>query len=375
MNNASSSSGNVADNGSDHSAPQHQGQPKQKGYTKKKNLGVALVGLGSYSEKQLAPALKETKHCDLVGVVSGDSEKLKKWSRQYNLKEKNLYGYDNFDNIKSNDDIDIVYIVLPNSMHAEFVIRGAEAGKHVICEKPMANNIEDCERMIEVCREAGVKLSMGYRLHFDPFNLEMMRLGQNNLMGRCKRIVAKNGMDVVDKNQWRLSKVLAGGGPLMDVGIYCVQGVLYTLGELPTSVHAKFHPKKDKEKFATVEEGLEWEMEFPGGVKAFCETSYSKAFNILRAETERGWFELNPAYEYNGLKGDTSDGPMKIQSINQQAAQMDDFARCIITNEPTRLPGEMGLRDMHILLSIYESAITGRKIPLELGAFKHLIET
>ncbi len=375
MNNTSSISGNFADNGSDHSAPQHQGQPKQGGYTKKKNLGVALVGLGSYSEKQLGPALKETKHCHLAGVVSGDSEKLKKWSRQYNLPENNLYSYENFDKIKSNDDIDIVYIVLPNSMHAEFVIRGAEAGKHAICEKPMANNIEDCERMIKVCREAGVKLSMGYRLHFDPFNMEMMRLGQNNLMGRCKRIVAKNGMEVVDKNQWRLNKDLAGGGPLMDVGIYCVQGVLYTIGELPTSVHAKFHPKENKEKFSTVEEGLEWEMEFSGGVKAFCETSYSKAYSILRAETERGWFELNPAYEYDGLKGKTSDGPMKIQSINQQAAQMDDFARCIITNQPTRLPGEMGLRDMHILLSIYESAITGRKIPLALGAFKHLIET
>jgi len=140
-------------------------------------------------------------------------------------------------------------------------------------------------------------------------------------------------MEVRDKNQWRLNKELAGGGPLMDVGIYCVQGVLYTMGELPIAVTAKFHPKQDPEKFSTVEEGMEWEMEFADGRKAICETSYSKSMNVLRAEADKGWFELQPAYEYSGLKGNTSQGPMKIKAINQQAAQMDDFARCIKSNE------------------------------------------
>jgi predicted dehydrogenase len=259
-------------------------------------------------------------------------------------------------------------------MHAEFVIRAAQAGKHVICEKPMATTVEDCQRMIDACKEAGVKLSMGYRLHFDPFNKEMMRLGQNRILGSVNRVIAKHSMDVGDKNQWRMDKELAGGGPLMDVGIYCVQGVLYTVGELPTSVSARFLPKKDPEKFDAVEEGIEWELDFPGGTKAICESNYRKGADLLRAETESGWFELQPAYAYGGLKERTSEGHMIIPAINQQAAQMDDFALCIQNNRETRVPGEMGLRDMQILLAIYQSARTGRKVELHLEAFENLIE-
>jgi predicted dehydrogenase len=260
-------------------------------------------------------------------------------------------------------------------MHAEFVIRAARAGKHVICEKPMATSIEDCYRMINACKEAGVKLSMGYRLHFEPYNQEMMRLGQNRIMGPVVRLIAKNGMDVGPKNQWRLNDILAGGGPLMDVGIYCVQGVLYTMGALPIAVTARYAKKTDPEKFDTVEEGLEWEMEFRGGVKAACETSYTKEANLLRAETESGWFELQPAYEYSDLKGTTSEGAMNYPQINQQAAQMDDFARCVQENEVTRVPGEMGLRDLHILLAIYEAADSGQRVALQLESFETLIET
>lgn len=371
----SSLSGNVADEAAVDSKPDTMEQPQKQNLPKEKSkLGIALVGLGTYSKKQLGPALKETAHCRLMGVVSGHAEKCEEWRIKYNLKDKNLYSYENFDEIKFNRDIDIIYVVLPNAKHAEFVIRAAQAGKHVISEKPMATTVEDCQRMIDACKEAGVKLSMGYRLHFDPFNQEMMRLGQNRIMGPVTRVIAKNGMDVGDKNQWRLDKELAGGGPLMDVGIYCVQGALYTVGELPIAVSARFLPKKDPEKFNEVEEGIEWEMDFPGGTKAICETSYRKEANLLRAETESGWFELQPAYEYSGLKGRTSEGPMTLPAINQQAAQMDDFALCIQNNRETRVPGEMGLRDLQILLAIYQSARTERKVELQLEAFENLIE-
>lgn len=371
----STNSGNIAEEAPIEAASESHTGPQNQGNAKDKNkLGIALVGLGSYSEKQLGPALKETAYCGLMGVVSGHPEKCEKWRIQYNLKDKNLYSYENFDEIKSNPDIDIVYIVLPNAMHYEYVIRAAKAGKHVICEKPMATTVEDCERMIKACQQAGVKLSMGYRLHFDPFNQEMMRLGQNQVMGHIKTLEAINNMDVGDKNQWRLNNALAGGGPLMDVGIYCVQGALYTVGELPTAVQGKFHSKTDPEKFNEVEEGIGWEMYFPGGTKAFCECSYNKVRNLLKAETEQGWFELEPAYLYSGLKGRTSEGPMRLAVINQQAAQMDNFAFCIQNHQETRVPGEMGLRDLHILRAIYESAKTERRVELQLQEFQNLVE-
>jgi predicted dehydrogenase len=342
--------------------------------TTKKKLGVALVGLGTYSSGELGPALKQTTHCYLAGVVSGDPGKRNKWREEYNLSDKNLYSYEAFDGIKDNSDIDIVYVVLPNDMHAEFVIRAAKAGKHVICEKPMDVSVEQCRRMIEACEDAGVKLSIGYRLHFDPYNQEMMRLGQHAVLGSVKKVIAKNGMDVGQKDQWRLKYEKAGGGPLMDLGIYCVQGVVYTLGELPVSVNARFDTKTDPDKFSEVEEGISWEMEFPNGVIAYCETSYTKEYNVLRAETDKGWFELQPAFEYRGLKGRTSQGILHFPEINQQARQMDDFAQCIMENKSSRVPGEMGLRDVEILMAVYESARTGRKVELHLEPFEKLVE-
>lgn len=339
-----------------------------------RQLGVALLGIGEYSMAELAPALKYTNHCKLAAVISDKPEKLKEAQKQFGLNERCCYTYDNFDEIKDNAEIDIVYVVLPNELHDDYVIRSARAGKHVICEKPLANSVEDCQRLIDACREAGVKLSMGYRLHFDPYNLEMMRLGQGRIYGAINRIIAKNSMKVGEKDQWRLDGKLAGGGPLMNNGVYCIQGALYTLGELPVAVTAQFHEKTDAKKFAEVEEGISWMMEFASGAAAHCETSYSKDENILRAEAEKGWFELSPAYEYRELAGRSSEGPMQFAEVNQQAAQMDDFAICIRKNLESRVPGEMGLRDLQIIEAIYESARSGRRVELHLEAFMHVSE-
>lgn len=339
-----------------------------------KRLGVALVGLGKYAGDELAPALKATNHCELVAIVSNEPEKMEEWRKQYGLNEKCCYTYDNFDDIKSNAKIDIVYVVVPNTMHEEYVIRAAKAGKHVICEKPLATTVESCHRMIDACREAGVKLSMGYRLHFDPYNQEMMRLGQNGEYGAVKKIIARNSMEIGEESQWRLDYERAGGGPLMNNGVYCVQAAQYITGELPVAVTAAFLPKTDTKKFAEVEEGIRWIMEFPGGAIAECETSYSKNEDLLRAAAEHGWFELNPAYEYEELEGRTIDGPMKFAQINQQAAQMDDFAKCIRENRESRVPGEMGLRDVEIMIAIYEAAKTGKRIELHLEEFAGLPE-
>ena len=325
-----------------------------------KKLGIALVGLGSYSGGQLAPALQETKNCYLAGVVSGTPTKIKDWQGRYDIPEANCYNYKNFDEIAKNPAIDIIYVVLPPSMHKEYTIRAAKAGKHVICEKPMAMNAAQCAEMIAACQAAGRMLSIGYRLHFEPHNIEMMRLGQKEIYGKVLNIDTANGFSYGgDPEAWRLKKAM-GGGPLMDMGIYSIQGSRYTTGEEPVFVTAK-ETKTGNPLFREVEETISWELEFPGGTRAKGETSFSKNYSYLRAQAEKGSFEIEPAYGYGGQDGKTSEGAMKLPQVNQQALQMDDFAQCVMQKKPTRVPGEMGMRDMKVIDAIFRSVKSGKR--------------
>ncbi|HET6995473.1 MAG TPA: Gfo/Idh/MocA family oxidoreductase [Chitinophagaceae bacterium] len=342
---------------------------KNKGSAMTKNnqnkLGIALVGLGNYAGGQLAPALQQTNDCYLAGIVTGTPSKIETWKSKYSIPDKNIYNYQNFDTIKDNPDIDIVYVVLPNSMHAEYVIRAARAGKHVICEKPMAITTEDCDRMIAACNEAGKMLSIGYRLHFEPYNLEMARLGTKKIYGNLKKMNAGFGFPIGDPTQWRLNKKLAGGGPLEDVGIYCIQGFCYTTGLEPIAVTAQEGPKTDKEKFRDVEQSLTWELEFPGNILCQGKASYSEGLNYLHAEAEKGVFELTSAFNYSGQKGNTPAGPMDLPKVNQQARQMDDFAQAVKNKRSTPVPGEMGKRDVKIIQAIYKAMETGKRVEIK----------
>jgi len=327
----------------------------------KNKLGIALVGLGSYSSYQLAPALQQTKNCYLAGIVTGTPAKEKTWAGKYNIPQKNIYNYQNFDNIASNPDIDIVYVVLPVSMHKEYTIRAAQAGKHVISEKPMAIHVKDCEEMIAACKKAGKKLSIGYRLHFEPYNMEMMRLGQQKIYGKLLQIDCANGFTYGgDPNAWRLKKALAGGGGLMDMGVYCIQGARYTTGEEPLYVTAR-EEKTRPELFKEVDETIYFDLEFPSGCVAKGISSYNMNLNHLKVKAEKGDFELSEAYRYGGMEGKTPGGPMNFPQINQQAAQMDDFATCIMQNKNTIVPGEMGMQDIKIVEAIYRSIASGKR--------------
>ncbi|MGV3705205.1 MAG: Gfo/Idh/MocA family protein [Arcticibacter sp.] len=327
-------------------------------------LGIALVGLGSYAGGQLAPALTETSHCYLAGIVTGTPEKAEKWKKQYGIPDSNVYDYKNFDQIKNNPDIDIVYVVLPNSMHSEYVIRAAQAGKHVICEKPMAITVQECDQMIAACKKAGKMLGVGYRLHYDPYHLELTRLGQKKVYGDIKSMSAGFAFNA-SKGMWRLDKTMAGGGPLMDLGIYCVQAFCYVTGQTPLSVTAKEGPKTDPDRFPTVEQSLTWQFEMPGGIKAEGFTSYADSRNMLKVEAEKGSFELAPAFNYNGLRGKGPEGNFSFPAVNQQARQMDDFALSLIQKRPTRVPGEMGRRDVAYLQAIYQAMRSGQKVSLK----------
>ncbi|WP_223651933.1 Gfo/Idh/MocA family protein [Hymenobacter psoromatis] len=331
-----------------------------------RKLGVALVGLGNYSAGQLAPALRQTKFCQLTGVVTGSPAKAAQWQQQYSIAAKNCYDYQTFDRLIDNPAIDIVYVVLPNALHAEYVVRAAQAGKHVICEKPMATSVADARHMLAAMEKAGKKFSVGYRLHFEPHNQEMMRLGQGLAYGKINHLAADNGFKFGSGGTpWRVNKKLSGGGPLMDMGVYCLQGCIYTKGQVPISITAKFIPNPDPVLFKEVEAGVNWQLHFADGTVADCRTSYAENMQgRLRADAATGWFELAPAFGYGGLAGQTSDnsGKLNLPNINQQAAQMDDFAQCILQNKPTRVPGEMGLRDVQLLEAIYRAAETGQSV-------------
>jgi predicted dehydrogenase len=325
-----------------------------------KKLGIALVGLGGYSSGQLAPALQQTKNCYLAGIVTGTPEKATQWAQQYSIPQKNIYNYQNFDEIVNNKDIDIIYIVLPVALHKEFTIRAAQAGKHVICEKPMAVNAADCREMITACKKASRMLSIGYRLHFEPHNMEVMHLGQKQVLGKVTQLENANGFYYGgDPNAWRLKKALSGGGGLMDMGIYSIQGARYTIGQEPIAVTAR-QEKTRHELFKEVDETVFWELEFPGGFKSQGKSSYNNNWSYLKAKAEKGWFELEPAYGYGGIEGKTSSGIMPYPQINQQAAQMDDFVQCVISGKPTRVPGEEGLKDMLVVDAIYRSLQSGK---------------
>jgi predicted dehydrogenase len=335
-----------------------------------RKLGVALVGLGSLSENQIAPALaSKTKRCKLTGLVSGHPDKAKAWAKKYGVPEANIYDYQNFDRIKDNPEIDIVYVVLPNSMHAEYTIRAAKAGKHVLCEKPMAVSVKECDQMIGACKAAGRQLAIAYRLHFEPNNLEMVRLSREKVLGAVKVIEAVAGFRIGDPNQWRLDKKLAGGGSLMDIGIYALQAARYIAGEEPVSVSAQA-TTTDPVKFKPgVDETILFTLKFPGGIIANCASSYATGLNRFRAGAERGWFEVQPALNYVGIKGRVADQSNAIKDfdfapVDHFAAEMDDFADCILTGKQTRVPGEEGRRDVRIMTAIYQAAATGKTVAL-----------
>jgi glucose-fructose oxidoreductase len=328
-----------------------------------RKLGVALLGLGRYSTNQLGPALRETKLCYLAGVVTGHPEKGEKWAADYGLNRKNVYSYDNFDQIAGNNDIDIVYVVTPPGLHPEFAIRAAKAGKHVISEKPMATSVADCDRMIAACKTAKVKLAIGYRLHYDLYHKELMRLAREQDFGPLMKMTGDRGF-VFGQRAWRIDKKLGGGGPMMDLGIYIIQGACMAAnGVAPVFVTAHEEPKLKPELFNEVEETIRWTMEFPNGARCDAITSYNHSADKFRVEGAKGWLEFKEhAFTYRGIVAETSRGPLNYTAINQQAAQMDDFADCIVTGRNTPVPGELGRRDMQIITAVYEAARTGKKV-------------
>ena len=331
-------------------------------------LRVAIMGLGSYGTR-VAEAMQDCKMAKLVGVISGTPSKITAWQGRYDIPERNCYNYENFDKIKDNPEIDAVYVITPNGLHHDEVIRVAKAGKHVICEKPMALNAVQGMEMIDACKKANVKLLVGYRMHFEPHTLEIIRLRKAGSFGKITFFQGLSGFIIGDPNQWRLNKQLSGGGSMMDIGIYSVNGARYMIGEDPvwvTAEETKNNPVKFKEG---IDETIQFQLGFPGGAVASCLSTYSMN-NLDRffLDGKEGFAELNPATGYGPIRGRTNKGELNEPDVTHQTVQMEEMAGIILHSRQPIVPvnGEEALKDLIIIDAIYEAAKTGKKIGLNL---------
>src|SRR5438128_3427445 len=218
-----------------------------------KKLGWAIVGLGSLSIHQILPAFAKCEKSKVVAFVSGHPDKANKLALRYGVSPKNIYNYQNYDSIKDNPDVDIIYIVLPNGMHAEYTVRGHQAGKHVLSEKPMANTPAECQQMIDAARKADRKLMIAYRCRYEPYNREAIRIAQSGEIGPTQMILADAGFKMGDPTVWRLNRQLAGGGSLMDIGIYALNATRYLTGQEPTEMNALIYRPPGDHRFKDVE--------------------------------------------------------------------------------------------------------------------------
>jgi predicted dehydrogenase len=334
-----------------------------------KKLGWAIVGLGSLAINQILPAFAKCEKSRVVALVSGHPDKANKLALRYGVNPKNIYNYQNYDSIRDNTEVDVIYIVLPNGMHAEYTVRGLQAGKHVLSEKPMARTPDECQQMIDAGEKANRKLMVAYRCRYEPYNLEAIRMARSGELGRTRVIVSEHGFNIGDSSQWRLNKELAGGGSLMDIGIYALNAARYLTGEEPTELTAMTYTTPGDPRFKEVEETINFQLRFPSGILANCSSSYGyDSQNRYRVIGTNGWMELEPATIYSGLRMRVHKNNVLEEVLlpvrDHFALEMDHLSGCVMENKEPLTPGEEGLRDLRIMMAIYQAAKTGGTLKL-----------
>lgn len=332
-----------------------------------KKMGWAIVGLGSLAINQILPAFAKCEKSKPVAFVSGHPDKANKLAARYGINPKNIYNYQNYDSIRDNPEVDIIYIVLPNCMHAEYTIRGFQAGKNVLTEKPMACTPGECQNMIDAGRRAGKKLMVAYRCRYEPYNQEAIRMARSGELGATQVIVADAGWNATNPDQWRLKKSLSGGGSLMDIGIYALNASRYLTGEEPTEINAMMYNAPGDPRFKEVEETINFQLRFPGGVLANCTSSYGYVSQShYRVIGSDGWLDLDPATWYTGLRmrvgRKNTIEEVDLPERDHFALEMDHMSECVMTDKQPLTPGGEGLRDMTLIMAIYEAARAGKTV-------------
>ena len=332
-----------------------------------KKLGWAVVGLGSLAINQILPAFAKCEKSKVVAFVSGHPDKAHKLALRYGVSSKNIYNYENYDSIKDNPEVDVIYIVLPNGMHAEYTVRGLQAGKHVLSEKPMANAPAECQQMIDAAKKADRKLMVAYRCRYETYNREAIRIARSGELGPTQMILADTGFAIGDPSQWRLNKKLAGGGSMMDIGIYALNASRYLSGEEPTEVNAMLYSTPNDPRFKEVEEHVTFQLRFPSGILANCTSSYGyfhqSHFRVMGTDAR---LCMDPATWYSGLRmwierGNTIE-EKELPVVDHFASEMDHMSDCVMQNKQPLTPGEEGLRDITLIHAVYESARNGKTV-------------
>ncbi len=336
-------------------------------------VGFAVVGLGRLALEEVLPAFGETKKSRLVALVSGTPDKAARIAAQYGVRPEAVYDYAGFDRIRDNPEIKAVYIILPNSMHKEYTIRAAQAGKDVLCEKPMAVSSAEAQEMVDACKKAQRKLMIAYRCQYEPYNREVLRMVREQAFGPARFIDAVNVQNQGDGKQWRFDRALAGGGSLPDVGLYCLNAARFLTGEEPVEVIARMFSPPGDPRYAEVEETVSFMLRFPSGVVANCATSYGMhESRLLRVHTPGGAITLDGAFSYDDKQLRVAHRDGRAESVderrlpkqNQFALEIDHMAECVLANRQPHTPGEEGVQDHRVMEAIYQSATSGQPVAL-----------
>lgn len=363
-------------------APVAKGQPLPEGVTlpsappkapRPGSVGFAIIGLGDYALKQIMPRFAQSGRVHIAALVSGNPDKLARVGEAYGVPPQARYSYESFVEIAANREVEAVYIILPTGLHAEWAERAFAAGKHVMCEKPMALSAAECERMIAASERASKKLMIGYRCHFEPYNRTAMELTATKALGDLRLIRTEHSYRLgpaTPATNWRVARAQTGGGPLEDYGIYGLQAALYLSGEMPDRLSAStFRPEGDP-RFAEVFAHVAVQMHFPSGAAAQIVTSYDSAgINMVEARGTEGALRMHPATGYGGNSLVVENGRERREmepgdSEVQFAAMLDHLAAAIREGTVIITPGEMGLRDLRLMEAIYASAASGRSVAL-----------
>jgi len=344
-------------------------------------LGIALCGLGGFSKQSIAPELPSAQNVYFAGAITGNAAKGREWAAQYGFPEKNIFSYADMAKLAEAKDIAIVHVVTPNALHAEHSIAAAKAGKHVMCEKPMATTVEQCEAMIAAAKAADVSLGVNYRLHWEPHHVKAVEALRNGAVGDLSNgnyefswgyaAGLSDPRRAATIKKWLLDPKMAGGGAMFDTGVYGVQAACMMTGKspvavrgMPTTRHRELFPKG-------VEETMSFELIFDDGFQALCRASYSNNFHQCTTLGHKGMVEVLPGVPTGSVYGQSAGGKpndkrlminkKEVEAANtlQLGVMLDAFARSITDKTSFLCPGEMGLRDVRIIEAIYASVKQG----------------
>lgn len=357
-----------------HSAPtESQGERPPNPAPPGQRVGFAVVGLGKLALEQVLPAFGESKKARLTALVSGTPDKLKAIAGQYGVAPDSCYSYEDFARIRDNPAVEAVYVITPNALHHRDVLAAAKAGKHVLCEKPMATSSAEARDMLAACRAADRKLMIAYRMQYQPHLRAVQKMCRSGEIGQPVLFDMINNQNQGDPDQWRQKRALAGGGSLPDVGLYCLNTTRALLGEEPVEVSATIWSPPGDQRFREVEDNVAFTLHFASGAMANCISSYSThRMARIKVMASQAWVEMEHAFDYQGQTlrvtrlrdGQEQTCQLEIPRKNQFALELDHMADCIRNNRQPRTPGEEGVQDHVIMEAIYEAARTGRRVRL-----------